>query len=91
VIVFLAYDPELPGIPNPQQHVRPPEPPAPQTSIIAVPTPGERQQKQPLGDIFVLTLASLYIQTRPVSRFSSEEFPVLASLVCNTDFNDAIF
>jgi hypothetical protein len=91
VIVFLAYEPELPGIPNPQQQVRAPDPPAPQTSIVAVPAAGERQQKTPLGHSLFLVLVSVYIQMRPDSRFSSEEFPVLASLVCNTDFNDAIF
>lgn len=35
--VFLLYAPGLPGVPNPQQHILAPEPPAPHISIIAVP------------------------------------------------------
>ena len=40
MIVFLEYAPGLPGVPPPQQHIFAPDPPAPQTSIVAVPADG---------------------------------------------------
>jgi hypothetical protein len=43
--VFLEYAPGLPGSPAPQQHMLAPLPEAPQISMIAVPHPGEFQQK----------------------------------------------
>jgi hypothetical protein len=42
-IVFLEYAPGLAATPRPQQHILPPEPPAPQISITAVPSPGDFQ------------------------------------------------
>jgi hypothetical protein len=37
VTLFLEYAPEFPGVPNPQQHMWPGDPPAPHTSMMAVP------------------------------------------------------
>jgi hypothetical protein len=46
-IVFFAYAPELPEIVAEQQHILDALPPAPITSISALPVPGDIQQKQP--------------------------------------------
>ena len=43
VITFLEYAPGFPAIPKPQQHISAPDPPAPQISIVAVPSDGATQ------------------------------------------------
>jgi hypothetical protein len=43
VKTFLLYAPGFPFIPNPQQHISAPDPPAPHISIVAVPADGATQ------------------------------------------------
>jgi hypothetical protein len=43
-IVFFVYAPAFPGVPPPQQHICAPDPPAPHTSITALPVVGGFQQ-----------------------------------------------
>jgi hypothetical protein len=56
-------------MPNPQQHILPPLPPAPQASTTAVPVPGANQQNP--DEKLVLTLPGVYAHIIPCSRFSS--------------------
>tara|TARA_B100001057_G_scaffold64039_1_gene57577 strand:- start:18887 stop:19198 length:312 start_codon:yes stop_codon:yes gene_type:complete len=83
---FLAYAPELPDIVAEQQHILEPPPPAPHTSNVTAPDPGDIQQKQPGYVEYVAMLE--YDHTLPFSRFVSVNGD---ALLANNAFNPGIF
>ena len=81
--VRLAYAPGLPPIPAPQQHIFPLEPPAPHTSITALPIPGAFQQNWSeacVPPVEPEPVPTVYAYTVPGSRFSSTANGAVLSL-----------